>query len=1298
MLKSFSVLLAKNDPQKMISMYIKEEGSRETIISSLMKWKDLTTIIEIAKQHNETKDQIITQLIESNMLDIESCIKILSWLNVSQVHTDLIEHIKKRFTMTNLKTIWEHPSVNPNAKKMIENTLIARGQLPQKVIYTDKRHHHLRMITEDFDFSSCARSDYMTNKSKLIDKLRHLLEFQEEKPINQEYQYIKKELESLTVYTGYRLIYIYALGHYTRLTREEKIALLTEIGRAEYFYPEYFNFFVGLETYAAPEHIAFFTSIPNSGWLTTWLTICPIAPIFLLLKHTQGFQWVTELVNTGFWKDLDLLFGRSSISMEKVLLLTDLLHVVQDPIWKQQLQTSSNVLRDLVIENLNKDKYDIEKIIRVLLIIGGEENYAFINKLLDRRIVVDTKTELSVIEKKYLELKRVTNNQADLSLLVQKEIEDKNNLISHNQFSIILRNYVEILQDKVMIPRNTKKRIVDTLPNLMRYQQELEKEEKVLLCHLINTLHLTNYKNLLKEYSQSKEVKLKVTALLFLRNLGEQSIVKELKEIVASQYVFVRRVFSSNLKYLTILLESEIVLRLIQDKNERVCRDTLDYIFSLPNDKMTSLVQHTEFSIYYKNRAIYIEHLADTQDGRFIPILVDILKEADASIYQQVMAALAKIDHPLSTILLQNMDLEKNHWLEIERAKHLATLGDPTGWKTIQKYFNLSLSNVSQYAKTVFIEYAPIEYLPIIQKLTADQNIAVKVLAILKLLYYKEGEGWSLLERTIKENKAENCYPLSLLLMNLPFERVKPYLLELLKSENLSCRTTIALIFAKYGIRQHIKAIENQIPYYTEAQLSELITALIANPTAEIASILNKLILLQREKITEDAFMLYLKLDPKQAKKLITDFWRQAEDHTKIAMIHFMMECADSDLFSFVKEQYERQSNVVQTEMIRMLYEEGYNEYWDKLIEILNDDNLEVRKYAIDTLSRMQTLDALKLLSRHILHPSEEVQVEIIRAIGGSRLKEGLTVLNKLFKTNSNRIKIALSKALGDIGGSEALELLKTMLVSSDEYVRVAIEISIEKIAKGDEKAEIPFEARINNLITNIYYRLYDTKIEKIVQKFYNDYDEYNAIELREFRSKMVIDKEYIEDKKNQIQKQLTQILEGCTEVEKIIKAKEKAQREINSIVSKEDLVKSLLVLDAQKLSDDDMRMLFDIVDSKNEDLIKAILIVSLKEKSIRWLEIINGVLSLDSAYRYIDFALSSLSCKLSEKVLIMLIPHLNHGSVRYYYQYFMIRLLSSTMKLKSDTIQTIKESLATSSVQDTYKILIEKLLAEYSN
>ena len=169
------------------------------------------------------------------------------------------------------------------------------------------------------------------------------------------------------------------------------------------------------------------------------------------------------------------------------------------------------------------------------------------------------------------------------------------------------------------------------------------------------------------------------------------------------------------------------------------------------------------------------------------------------------------------------------------------------------------------------------------------------------------------------------------------------------------------------------------------------------------------------------------------------------------------------------------------------------------LIELLDDDNTQVRISAILALKFFDDKKIVENLIRALADPSEWVRVYAVEAISRFKDKKHVKLLSQFLENEENeKVRATIIKVIGELGGLKVLPILTLYLKDPNARVRANAVEAIENISGGsDEMKEhiIPLLSDENNRVkantVKALFKMGETKALEVLKNMIHSKDDW---------------------------------------------------------------------------------------------------------------------------------------------------------------------------------------------------------------
>ncbi len=1280
MLNNLRWMMAKNDPAKLEELYIASKPLREQIIERLFELEEFKVLLKLAQKDPGNRAMIIESLLEKTALELTDFQDIMSFVNLSFAQKTIIPYLVRNFKEKDLIKLAKKPKIDRIVRRNLLKRLGIDPDNPNAPKKVREDYLKLRMLLEEADVDQIVEESgeesSIEQQYSEMDRLKHYLSIRKTITPIEEYQLIKQEMLFWSSQKRFNLSFVLSLINLSRLSSQDKLKLIKDINKDELLYPE--NFQLITDSYEIPFETfkSFFSMTTISEWIKTFLQTHFVIDLIYLYQYYDQFQWLESYLNT-----IGIIQKTSLNSINVSYYLTSkygyrLNEIIPQENIRQKLIESCKPIQKEILDNLHLDSFPISNLLKPLLLVGGEENFAFFAKLMNRRVVNDPQRTILDIEQNYLELKRRINTQKEMEELVKNEMAEKEGLISDDKFNIISNMYFETLTSSTELHPDVHDAILRNLPNLEKYSSVATMNGKVRLCRFIGMLKLQQYENMLLEFVKDDDYNIAVNAAIALKNLENETVGKLLNDLAQSSNYMVRKQIATSLKIMSENVDEDLIMKLAQDENLEVCQEAIKTITLLPLDTAVDYLARLIPAAYYKNRPYIAQALSQLHTVKVLPLLAELLREGGSEEYFAVIRALPSIYHPLSLSFLKSLNTERRPILEVESAKSMILMGDPNGWQTLEFYTDFSQNNVRDYARLCFLQLSTGENLSVLREFSFDQTPIIATLATGKLLQYSEDEGWETVERLLKTGNAEMKFMLAQLLAHIPSSNITKYMNELYKSDDYACKTIAALVFAQNGRMNFLQKIESEILNLDQYAHKRIIDALKVYPSELGLAVVRKIALLQDLDILDDLLSLLSDYSIERALQLINMLWRKADWVSKVPIARVLGKLRHARIIEFIHRNKATLTPEIKSEFAYALIMQGDESGWDMFAELMEETKAHAMKAPIQAIARVKSTKALKMLEKQLANPNESIQSEVIKAIGTMQLRESIPILQKYVMSSSSKTKIALSKALGDIYSDESLRMLQVISKDGDEYVRVSADIALQKVNKGIELQPVDSYELFRSLFETTDWRLSENWYKKTLHHFADPYERFETIPLRDFSEKIIMNEDELEDKRNDLDMQLSEKLIGSMDVEKIMEAKGETQAKKDRLVSREKLIESILKCTEDNMTQSDWDILEQALKSKDEDIIRAIVFASVKSNDPKWLKIFEQIVATTDYRNLVDLMIYSMFHKRCSSCLPILIRLIDFERARYFLLFFVNQYSLDPLTLNLADIKKCKAIL----------------------
>ncbi|HOE90858.1 MAG TPA: HEAT repeat domain-containing protein, partial [Candidatus Cloacimonadota bacterium] len=933
MLSAIASVFLKN-PQSLLKSYKVNSTDKNKTIQRLIQLDAVDELIEIAKKDKDVRDYIILDLLKKHKLTNDHFQYILSWLEASKLQSSLLSYVKSRVEKKYIEMFVKNNEIDPNARRNLKS-ILTHFNAPQdndvEKYSFDERYLRLKMILDEY-------SDIYTEEPK---KLKHYTAVLE----NIILKFIKEWQSITSNHVDFLVGFIkqhnclepqnkesfFTIMNLVDLTLEQKLQLIRVLDSEVLYEPEFFSCFTNFN-YGDVEKMQSILSRPMvNKWIDSYFKNTYFHDLFWLKRYYPSFEWVTGIVDEKYNDKIvkNLIFNENN-HLTKSLNLT-LFEIINNKDILNKLEESSLFIQNMIDSRIDNPNFEIEFYLKALSMIGGEVNFKYFAKQINKRPVQDMQVTFFDIEKKYVKLKKDENDPKSIQALIEKEQKEKDNLITAQHFSVFMQSWIENISLLKILTSELKQLLSTNLPDLKGVAANSGDETKKMICKLIALLNLNEQRPVLDDLIKSKNISLKIQAILAIKSFGED-ISEHLQNLAYSKNVLERQELVRSLNYFNDDFDEITLTTLALDNNALVSELTMNFIASLDQELCFKILTEIHMKIQLKNRYNIVRILAKLNTVKVIPIIIQLLRNGDNNLYLEGIKAFAKINHPLSITILKNMELDKNFVLELERAKALINLGDFEAWEVLSKYFTINHTIIQEYAKLLYIQLAGMEQMSVIKELCEDANSLVAGFAIIKLFLYNETEAYKAIDDSFDKNHFEKLYYIAIFFSLLPYNDVKSKVGMLIHCKSLKCRTIATFIIAKNEDKRRMDSFEKEVINMDNSEHKEILTAFYDYPDPIAFNLIKKICMFQSKQNIEIALNALVYTRNNQINAFIKDLWNKSDNEIKKLVIDFIIRTNNDELYQFIKIQTDYVSFDVQAHIYRsVIIVENSELAWEKL-------------------------------------------------------------------------------------------------------------------------------------------------------------------------------------------------------------------------------------------------------------------------------------------------------------------------------------------------------------------------------
>ncbi|MCD4652002.1 MAG: hypothetical protein K8S56_09505, partial [Candidatus Cloacimonetes bacterium] len=919
MLNSIKWMRSKNDPEKLMELYSSSPALKKQILERLSELQDYDRLLQIARKDLSMRITIIEKLMASEHLTLELIEYILSWLNFSLLHKNLLIYLESHFTLSQIKTVIKSRNLSEAVKRKLKKLI---GEDPNKKDEErpeNEDYLKLTMLLEEAEFvdiEAISDEEYSDSESWEIEHLETFLKLREEMKPEEDYGYLIREIKEWKKLSEHKPDFILSLLNLSRISEEDKCRLIIEVNVPQLLNPRYFQLMFNLVGLPVKFYQDFISLTSQEQWINNFCRNHYVADLYNLYKINQSFFWLKS-----YFSCLERIGELEPHHYKNAYKLSytygyRLMDLVPDKKLLAKLEETCKKIKDFVSRNLHQINDDLSLFLEPLLVVGGIDNLKFVLKLLEHRVVENHAESIEEIENNYIDLKTRINNPKELNQLVMNEIAEKEHLISRDNYLAVANLIFCNLTSASHVPEKTRNLLVENIIDLKKFLQMNDTAEAhIHVCRFIRLLKLTDKSNLLKKMLNSDNYEVSINAAVALVNLGDKTVQKKLNSFANSPNYVIRCKFASVLKMMNESLERDLSLKMAQDKHWEVSRAAIQSITQLPFARAMQYLARLTPITYYKNLSFLAEALGDMQDIHVLPLLAEIIRHGTFEDYYAVIRALSKIPHKLSVSFLQALDLKGNHNLEVERCKSLIQLGQHNARLNLNRYLDFNVPVMAEKAKIAYLKLSTGENLHRIRQLTYDENPLVATLAAGKLFVYSEKEGWESIDRLSnlysKGIRANTVH----LLAHLPYRKINHKLKEMHDSMGHPAKVIAALIFKQNGVDKYFDTLMRSIDSMPDELLHKVIRGIGQYPVVESLPLLEKIILLQTEELITSACKVMKRVDSEETVGYVIRLWSQVQPELRTQLAGILGHFRDSRILPFINDNDHDTCEVTQVEL-----------------------------------------------------------------------------------------------------------------------------------------------------------------------------------------------------------------------------------------------------------------------------------------------------------------------------------------------------------------------------------------------
>lgn len=149
MLSSFKLMMAKNDPDKLLELFETNKDLRISIIEKLFEFMEYDKLIYLAEINSANRSRIMEKILDIKELSLNEVINILKWMNIGSTQRRLIKYIINTFKGQEIKEILKNDDIDQIAKSSLKTAWEKRME-ELKLDKVDEEYLKLKMLIEEY--------------------------------------------------------------------------------------------------------------------------------------------------------------------------------------------------------------------------------------------------------------------------------------------------------------------------------------------------------------------------------------------------------------------------------------------------------------------------------------------------------------------------------------------------------------------------------------------------------------------------------------------------------------------------------------------------------------------------------------------------------------------------------------------------------------------------------------------------------------------------------------------------------------------------------------------------------------------------------------------------------------------------------------------------------------------------------------------------------------------------------------------------------------------------------------------